>query len=99
MPMYEFVEVDTGDKRDFFYRMDSAPCIGEIVEHSGKQYKRVVNFQLDAGMEAKVHGYPYVSSSLPRNLEGCDTNRQGKPVITSRNHERDLMSRHNLGRD
>ena len=99
MPMYEFVNVDTGDKRDFFYRMDNAPCIGEIVEHSGAQWRRVVNFQVDAGMEAKVHGYPYVSSSLPRNLKGCDTTRQGKPIITSRNQEREIMNRHGYERD
>jgi hypothetical protein len=97
--IYEFVNVTTGEARDFFYLMNEAPKIGEIVDHQGQDYRRVVNFQMDAGMEAKVHGYPYLSSSLPRNLKGCETNRQGKPIITSRNHERDVMDRHGYNRD
>lgn len=97
--IYEFENVNTGEKRDFHYLMENAPCIGEIVKHSGNEWRRVVNFHVDGGMEAKVHGYPYLSSSLPRNLEGCETNSQGKPIITSRNHEKQVMSRHDYERD
>ena len=97
--MYEFENVGTGEKRDFHSLMDSAPCIGEIVEHSGEKWRRIVNFQVDVGMEAKVHGYPYVSNSLPRNLEGCETTKQGKPIVKSRNQEREIMNRHGYERD
>jgi len=99
MPVYEFVNVETGEPREFHYQMSAAPIIGEIIKKNGAEYRRVASFQLDAGMEAKVHGYPYVSNSLPRNLEGCDTNRQGKPLITSRRHEKEIMTRHNLERE
>ena len=97
--IYEFENIVTGEKREFHYQMDSAPSIGEIIKKNGGEYRRIPSFQVDVGMEAKIHGYPYVSHSLPRNLEGCDTNKKGKPVITSRNHEREIMTRHNLERD
>ena len=97
--IYEFVNSNTGEPREFHYQMGAAPVIGEIIKKNGEEYRRVSSSHVDSGMDAKVHGYPYLSSSLPRNLKGCDTNRQGKPIITSRNHERELMSRHGYERE
>ena len=97
--IYEFENTMTGEKREFHYLMEAAPSIGETIKKNGEEYRRVASFQVDAGMDAKVHGYPYLSNSLPRNLEGCDTNRQGKPIITSRNHEREVISRHGYERE
>ena len=97
--IYEFVNTNSGETREFHYRMGEAPVIGEIIKKNGEEYRRVSSFQVDYGMDAKVHGYPYLSNSLPRNLEGCDTNRQGKPIITSRNHEKEVISRHGYERE
>ena len=97
--IYEFVNDRTGDAVELSFSMNTVPSIGEIIEHEGEKLRRIAGCQVDAGMEAKVHGYPYVSSSLPRNLKGCDTNRQGKPIVTSRRHEREVISRHGYSRD
>lgn len=43
--------------------------------------------------------YPYVSNRLPRNLEGCKTDTNGKPVIMSKRHEREIASRHGYARE
>lgn len=43
--------------------------------------------------------YPYVSSRLPRNLEGCPTDSKGKPVILSKRHEQEIASRHGMKRE
>lgn len=97
--IYDFVNDTTGKTVELHYSMADVPSIGEIIEHEGERLRRIAGCQIDAGIDAKVHGYPYVSSSLPRNLKGCDTNRQGKPIVTSRRHEREVISRHGYSRD
>jgi len=97
--IYDFVNDITGKTVELHYSMANVPSIGEVIEHEGEKLRRKAGCQIDAGIDAKVHGYPYVSSSLPRNLEGCDTNRQGKPIVTSRRHEREVISRHGYSRD
>ena len=63
------------------------------------------NFQAEgacgatAALKTDIRKYPYVSSRLPKNLAGCDCDKYGKPVITSKSHEREVMARHNLRRD
>lgn len=97
--IYDFVNDITGKTVELHYSMANVPSIGEVIEHEGEKLRRIACCQVDAGIDAKVHGYPYVSSSLPRNLKGCDTNRQGKPIVTSRRHEREVISRHGYSRD
>lgn len=97
--IYDFINDKTGDSVELHFTMSTVPSIGEVIEHEGERLRRIAGCQIDAGMFAKVHGYPYVSSALPRNLEGCGTNRHGKPIVTSRNHERELTSRHGYSRD
>ena len=97
--IYDFVNDTTGKTVELHYSMADVPSIGEIIEHEGERLRRIAGCQIDAGIDAKVHGYPYLSSSLPRNLKGCDTNRQGKPIVTSRRHEREVISRHGYSRD
>ncbi|MGD9631424.1 MAG: hypothetical protein AB7V18_19465 [Pyrinomonadaceae bacterium] len=43
--------------------------------------------------------YPYVSNRLPRNLEGCKTDHNGKPVVMSKKHEREIMAKHGYSRE
>jgi|TARA_R110002051_G_scaffold275276_1_gene336297 hypothetical protein len=97
--IYEFMNEATGEPKELHYRMGEAPMIGEIVELQGTRYRRVASCNIDAGLAAKVHGYPYVSNSLPRNLAGCETNKQGKPIISSTTHERNVMSQHGYVKD
>lgn len=94
---YEFID-ETGNVVEIAMSMRDAPSIGSIITHEGRQLTRIASsMQVDPGTNR--HQYPYVSSSLPRRLEGCKTNRQGKPVIMSKRHEREIMARHGFEKD
>lgn len=100
MPFYPCVDVETGREHEVFRAMCAAPPIGTEFTHAGRTYRRTPSpSQVSADVEARVHGYPYCSRSLPRNLAGCDKDRAGRPIIRSRNHEREVMARHGLERD
>jgi hypothetical protein len=99
MPMYQF-ENNRGEENEFYFSMAEAPDIGSVIEdEDGNEWTRVSSFQVDAGIETVVHGYPYVSRAAPRNSEGAKCNNLGMPLITSRRHEKEFSSRHNLTRD
>jgi len=99
MPMYQF-ENENGEQTEMHYSMSEVPVIGEIVtDGTGAEWRRVSSFLVDAGMDAVVHGYPYVSRSAPRYAKGAECNKKGMPIITSRRHERDFASRHGLTRE
>lgn len=93
MPSYAFIDESTGESCELVFAMKDAPSIGATVEVDGKRFVRVAGtFQVDPATNRSQ--YPYVSSSLPRRLAGCPTNSQGKPVIMSRRHERNVMAQH-----
>tara|TARA_R110002096_G_scaffold305287_1_gene500153 strand:+ start:239 stop:538 length:300 start_codon:yes stop_codon:yes gene_type:complete len=99
MPIYAF-EDQNGAEHELFFNSSEVPSIGDTVEGDGKTLTRVPSFVLDAaGISRKTHQYPYVSRSLPRNLEGADCNKQGQPIIRSQAHERDVASRHDMEKD
>jgi hypothetical protein len=100
MPIYEFINVDTGNKKDVFFNSSSAPRIGEEIEYEGGTFRRVPSFHLDsAGISRKTHKYPYVSRSLPRNIQGCEVNKKGQPIIKSQAHERNVAAEHDMAKD
>jgi len=94
---YEFLDSD-GNVVEITMLMRDAPSIGSIITHEGQTLTRIASTpQVDPGTNR--HQYPYVSTALPRRLDGCKTNRQGKPVIMSKRHEREIMSRHGFEKD
>tara|TARA_R100001594_G_scaffold67913_2_gene102221 strand:+ start:919 stop:1221 length:303 start_codon:yes stop_codon:yes gene_type:complete len=97
MPIYLFVN-EKGQEVESFFSSDSAPRIGDEVEIDGSKCTRVASFILDsAGIERKTHKYPYVSRALPRNLPGVENyDKQGRPVIKSQSHEKNVAARHNM---
>lgn len=99
MPEYLFEDVKTEERVRLVYTMADAPSCGEIIAMGDNKYRRLpeTDFQVDVG--AVRWNYPYVSQSLPRNLDGCKTNRQGKPIIESRTHEANVASKHGYERD
>ena len=100
MPMYDFKRESDGKVVEIFYSMSTVPSIGEVVTHEGQNYMRLVSdYQVSAEVETVTHKYPYVSRSMPKNLAGCETNKKGQPIITSRRHEREIMGRYGLKRD
>ena len=100
MPMYDFKRESDGKVVEIFYSMSTVPSIGKVVTHEGENYTRLVSdYQVSAEVETVTHKYPYVSRSMPKNLAGCETNKKGQPIITSRRHEREIMGRYGLKRD
>ncbi len=100
MPMYTF-ESDDGERLNLSFPMSKAPRIGSTVRRKGKAFTRVVSggIQISADVANVVHGYPYVSNSLPRNLDGCEHTDKGKPIIQSREHERSIAARYDYTRE
>jgi hypothetical protein len=100
MASYTFKSESTGQIVEKTFPMAEAPPIGSLIEIDGDMYRRLVDIpQLSADNENRTHGYPYVSKSLPRNMKGAETNKLGQPIVTSRWHEKELSSRHDLKRD
>jgi len=98
MPSYAFVDESTGEMCELVFAMKDAPAIGSTVMVDDRKWTRVISdFQVDPATNRSQ--YPYVSNALPRNLEGCKTNRLGKPVIMSRRHERNIMAKHGYAKD
>ena len=100
MPSYDFKRESDGKIVEMFYTMSKVPSIGKVVTVEGEKYTRLVSdYQVSAEVETITHKYPYVSRSMPKNLAGCETNKKGQPIITSRRHEREIMGRYGLKRD
>lgn len=94
MPIYLFVD-GGGKEYEIYYPAEEAPSIGDEVRHQDRNLRRVASFYLDeAGIRRKTHKYPYVSSILPRNTDGAQSTKHGKPIITSQKHEREVAARH-----
>ena len=93
MPIYAFTTSD-GQEVESFFSSDEAPKIGDTVDINGVQCTRIASFILDsAGIDRKTHKYPYVSRDLPRNLPGVgDYDKQGRPIIRSQSHERNVAA-------
>ena len=97
MPTYEY-RFEDGDREiiEVFQRM-SDPILEKI---QGRPVERLFGAGVFADAKFKAdQKYPYVSSRLPKNLEGCPTDKHGKPVILSQRHERDICARHGYGRE
>jgi hypothetical protein len=99
MPLYLFEDVTTEERVRLAYTMADVPSCGDTIAMGDTEYRRLpeTDFQVDVG--AIRWKYPYVSQSLPRNLDGCKTNRQGKPIIESRRHEANVAAKHGYERD
>jgi len=94
---YEFLD-ESGNVVELEMLMRDAPSIGTIITHDGRRLTRIASMmQVDPATNR--HQYPYVSTSLPRNLEGCGTTRHGKPIVMSKRHEREIMARHGFEKD
>lgn len=102
MPMYEFQLVGGVEKVERFFPMAEAPAFGTRITVDGKSYIRIASVaQIDADVKNRVHGYPYVSHTLPRNtdLAGCKHDHRGRPIIESRTHEKEVCAQTGRIRD
>ncbi len=103
MPMYEFKDDDHGTLEEVFFPMDKVPSIGQVIKaEDGRMIRRVFSGGIRGEAITHQHGkYPYLSHSHTPWMPGCETAkdpRSGKlkPIIQSRQHERELCDRHGL---
>lgn len=79
------------------------PGPGGVMVRTGKTYYRVPSFIVGSGTIAQHSKYPYISTSLPRTLRGCSLapaphSGRMKPLIESRQHEKEVMAINDLVR-
>jgi hypothetical protein len=99
MPLYLFEDTLTKEHVRLAYTMAEVPSCGDIITVGDHDYRRLPETDLHVDVGLVRWKYPYVSQSLPRNLDGCKTNRQGKPIIESRSHEANVAAKHGYERD
>ena len=93
MPTYVFEREDTGEFEDMFFMSKDVPKIGDAVVRDGVRWVRRPHFHVDAGVHRKVHQFPRVSESLPRDVDlGCDRDHKGRQIITSTTHEKEVLA-------
>jgi hypothetical protein len=95
---YEFSDSD-GNVIEIDMPMRDAPSIGSIIVCDGKELTRIPSMSVQVDPATNRSQYPYVSQALPRNLAGCKTAKGGKPIVESKRHEREIMSRHGYVKD
>ena len=95
--IYEYFNRKTDERIERNFPMGKYP---DTVKHNGQTFKRIISVpQISADVKNVVHKYPYVSSALPKKLPGCEHTKDGKPIITSRQHERNIASQENCYRE
>tara|TARA_R100000700_G_C3077513_1_gene84769 strand:+ start:71 stop:373 length:303 start_codon:yes stop_codon:yes gene_type:complete len=97
MPVYLF-ETEDGQRVESFFSSNDVPSIGDKIDIDGITCTRLPSFVLDtAGIARKTHQYPYVSRALPRNMPGVGNyDKQGRPIIRSQQHEKNVAAQHDL---
>jgi len=63
--------------------------VGKVIVHEGARVKRIAS----SGTSARTVWKPYISSRLPRNVEGCTCTPEGKPIIETQAQEREVCAR------
>jgi hypothetical protein len=96
--IYEFQDLE-GNVVELHFSMKEVPSIGCIITRDGKELTRIASTTVQVDPATNRSQYPYVSQCLPRNLAGCKTFRNGKPIVESKRHEREIMARHGYVKD
>ena len=102
MPVYQFKSADDDTKiLEKYFDVDNVPEIGSTIIDSGSSWIRILSTDIQIGADVRnvVHKYPYVSSTLPKNIGDCEKTPRGKPIIKSQAHERDICAKYGFVRD
>lgn len=87
---------DDGRVLEKSYPAAQAPDLGQVVEIDGVRATRI----LSAPAAVRADNWkPYVSTRLPRNLEGVRCTPSGKPIVETRAQERNICSRFGYERE
>lgn len=101
--IYEF-QADDGEIIQENFPMKFCPEIGTPLVRDGKTYKRIFSrgglLFNDAQVATTVHGYPRTDVTLPKGDDvGGGMDPEGRPIIRSQAHEREVMARYGMRRD
>ena len=89
MPRYSFTG-DSGEEAEFYYTMDAAPRIGEIITRKGRRWVRMPDLP-QACVQKDTH---FVSHSLPRKAPGAKHyTKDGKPAFSSKKEVGEFVAR------
>lgn len=98
--IYEFM-TDDGRIVEQVMPASQAPDIGQVCDvglPDGSTVKATRIISTPAAV-AGDHWKPYVSMRLPRNLPGVPCTPSGKPIISTRAQERNIMARYGYERE
>lgn len=73
------------------------PKMGKRIVRNGKTYKRILSTGIsidDAGIAMDNIGYPRVSRAMKKGLSGAEHDKDGRPIIESKRHEKSMCERH-----
>jgi hypothetical protein len=101
MPTYQYI-TDDGRVIEAHRPMREAGPIGGVEKiHDPESGKIVAATKLPPQhLEAGSDNWkPYISNRLPRHLAGVPCTPSGKPIVTSRKQERNIMARHGYERE
>ncbi len=91
--IYEFMD-DEGNIIEASYSMADAPAVGSVVTVERPDGEHVEATRIMSTPAVQGDNWrPYISSRLPRHLKGCRTTPSGKPIIETKQQEREVMAR------
>lgn len=109
MPLYPFIDVNTGQYRELLFPMSEVPAIGVVIEDPTDLSEDSVPLrrlpsgnrisQADADREFGAK-FPLASDALPRWTQPVgmkfDFDLKGRPIIKNKRHEADIAARMNM---
>lgn len=98
MPMYDFVDVESGEAEELFFPVDERPAVGETVRNGGRTLRRVMSAAVQVAVQRDIH---FTAWSLEPNTPGfARYNAQGQPLVSSKQEIREaLRINRDLGTD
>lgn len=94
MPMYDMVDVATGDVVELFFTMADAPKVGERRTIDSKTYERVIDpSSLQLTTDPVSGRFPVASRSLPLRMPGFEHDKRGRTVLRNQ-ADKDRLKAH-----
>ena len=101
MPRYEYM-TDEGRIIEAVKPMAEADPVGAVVELADPQRDGASVLATRIYSRPRLQGdpwKPYVSERLPRNMPGVPCTPDGKPIVTSRQQEREICAKFGYERE
>ena len=83
MPQYCFRDIESGEELELFFPMNSAPSIGDVIDHDGRKLERRVSKGFSVPDPFKSYTTRVCSGGIARGL-GMQVDKNDNPVVNSR---------------